>query len=459
MSNLLATLSLATGALAAEQGALTETANNVANVNTPGYSRKEPQFEENPPVVIGPLTFGTGVSLENTAGVRDPILQLRIQQETGTQGELSAFVNAMQQVQAQFNNQGNDIGTQITALFSSLNQLSTNPSNLPMRQAVLTATSNLSSTISTTANNLSAQQSNLDLSVTQAVSQVNTLTQQIAKVNGQIAALQNLNQDASTFIDQRDVLINQLSSLIDVSQIQTESGITLTTSNGTALVAGNEAFTLTTQPDVSGHQHIFAQGNDITGELTSGQLGGLLQARDQQIPSLLSSLDTLAMGISNAFNSANSAGFDLNGNAGGNIFVAPPASGQGAAASMAVAITDPTLIAASSDGNAGSNGNLANFSAIQSQNSIAGETPSNFYANLIFNVGNAVSNSSAEQQGSQAVLQQLQDQRGSISGVSLDEEASNMVQFQRAYDAAAQVATAVNQMLETVINMGAAATS
>lgn len=454
MSNLSATLSLATGALAAEQGALTETANNVANVNTPGYSRKEPQFAENPPVVLGPLTFGTGVSLENTAGIRDPILQLRIQQETGTQGELSAFVDAMQQVQAQFSNQGNDIGTQLSALFSSVNQLSSNPASIPLRQAVLTAASNLASTISTSANNLTAQQSNLDLSVSQAVSQVSTLTQQIAKVNGQIAALQNLHQDASTFIDQRDVLINQLSGLIDVSQIQTESGISLTTSNGTALVAGTQAFALTTQPDASGHQHIFAQGNDITAQLNSGQLGGLLQVRDQKIPSLLSSLDTLAAGISTAFNAANASGFDLNGDVGDNIFVPPPASGQGAAASMAVAITDPALIAASSDGSAGSNGNLANFAAIQSQNVIGGETPSSFYANLIFTVGNDVSNGSAEQQGSQAVLQQLQDQRGSISGVSLDEEASNMVQFQRAYDAAAQVVTTVNQMLETVINMG-----
>ena len=454
MSNLTATLSIATGALAAEQGALTETSNNVANVNTPGYSRKDPQFAESPPIVLGPLTFGTGVTLENTAGIRDPILQLRIQQETGTQGELSSFVTAMQQVQAQFNNQGSDIGTQITALFSSLSQLSTNPASIPLRQGVLTAASNLASTISNTANNLAAQQSNLDLSVSQAVSQVNTLTQQIAQVNGQIASLQNLHQDASTFIDQRDVLINQLSGLIDVSEIQTESGISLTTSNGTALVAGTQAFTLTTQPDVSGRQHIFAQGNDITGQLKSGELGGLLQVRDQKIPALLSSLDALAAGVANNFNSANAAGFDLNGNAGGNIFVAPPASGQGAAAGMGVAITDPALIAASSDGSAGSNGNLVNFSALQTQNIINGETPTNFYANLIFGVGNDVSTGTAEQQGSQAVLQQLQDQRGSISGVSLDEEAAHMVQYQQAYAAAARVVTTISQMLQTVINMG-----
>lgn len=454
MSNLLATMSLATGALAAEQSALTETANNVANVNTPGYSRKEPQFSENPPIVLGQLTFGTGVSLENTSGIRDPILQLRIQQETGTQGELSSFVDAMQQVQAQFNNQGNDIGTQLSALFSSVSQLSTSPASIALRQGVLTAASNLASSISTTATNLQAQQTNLDLSVTQSVDQVNTLTQQIAKVNGQIAALENLHQDASAFVDQRDVLIGQLSGLIDVSQIKTESQISLTTSNGTALVAGTQALTLTTQPDSSGLEHIFSGGNDITSQLNSGQLGGLLQVRDQRIPALLTSLDTLAAGISNSFNAANANGFNLNGNQGGNIFVAPPASGAGAAAGMALAIADPTLLAASSDGSAGSNGNLANFSAIHDQTNFNGETLSDYYGSLIFSVGNDVSNGSTEQQASQLVLQQLQDQRGSISGVSLDEEAGNMVQYQRAYDAAARVVDTVNQMLETLVNMG-----
>src|SRR5207248_2302971 len=120
---------------------------------------------------------------------------------------------------------------------------------------------------------------------------------------------------------------------------------------------------------------------------------------------------------------------------------------------LAVAITDPALIAASSDGTAGSNGNLAAFASIHEQKIIAGETPSNYYGNLVFGVGNDVANGTAELRSSQLVLQQLQDQRGSISGVSLDEEAAHMVEYQRAYEAAARVVTTVNQMLETVINM------
>jgi flagellar hook-associated protein 1 len=454
MSNLLATMAVATGALAAEQSALSETANNVANLNTPGYSRKEPQFAENPPVILGSLTFGTGVSLEKLESVRDPILEVRIQQEDGSAGRLDALVTGMKQVQAQFTSTSGDIESELSALFAALSQLSTNPSSLSLRQGVLTAAANLASTFRNTANHLSTQRSNLDLSVTQAVDQVNTLTQQIAAVNAQITALENVHEDASAFIDQRDVLIGKLSGLIDVSVIHSDNGITLTTSTGTALVAGDQSFGLSTQPDASGLQRLYSQGKDITGEINSGQLGGLLAVRDQKIPGLLSSLDRFAAAIASAFNAASAQGFDLNGNAGTDLFAAPPASGQGAAAAMLLTMTDPGLVAASSDGSAGSNGNLANFSAIHDQRLIDGSTPTDAYRQLIFQVGNEVATSSAELESSQLVLQQLEDQRGSISGVSLDEEAAHMVEYQRAYEAAARMVTTVDEMLATVIHMG-----
>jgi flagellar hook-associated protein 1 len=455
MSSLFGTLAIATGALAAEQGAMDTTTNNVANANTPGYSRLRPVLTESDPVVLGSVTYGTGVTLQKLESLRDPILQLRIQEETQQQGQLNASVTALQQTQVQFNGNSGDIGSQISNFFSSLQQLSTDPTNLSLRQGVLTAAGNLAAAFNKTANSVTQQQSSLNLNVGQDVTQVNTLTSQIAQLNGQISSLQNVNHDASAFIDQRDVAIGKLSTLIDVSQIRSDgNGVTLTTSNGTALVAGNQSFTLTTQPDVSGLQHIFAQGVDITGKLTAGDLAGLLQVRDQSLPGLLSSLDTLAAGVANALNTANKTGFDLNGNPGGNLFVPPPVSGQGAASSLAVAIADPALIAASSDGTAGSNGNLAVLAAVHDQPVAGGQTPNVYYSTIVFGVGNAVSNSVAELRSSQLILNQLQDQRGSISGVSLDEEAGNMVQYQRAYDAAAHVVTTINEMLKTVINMG-----
>lgn len=458
MPGLYGAMSIASGALSAEQAALNATTSNVANVNTPGYSRVRPVLKENDPVVLGSVTYGMGVSLEKLESLRDPILQRRIQEETSQQGQLNALVTAMQQAQVQFTSSSSDIGTEISNFFSSLDQLSTDPTNLSLRQGVLTAASNMASAFNNTANNLIQQRSNLDLNVGQDVAQVNTLTSQIATLNTRISELQGVNQDASAFVDQRDVLIGQLSNLVDVSTIQSDDGLTLTTSNGTALVVGGQSFALSTKTNSSGLQDVYdSQGNDISANLTSGELAGLLEMRDQKLPGTLASLDTLAAGLANGINAAHQGGydsngnpvggFDLNGDPGGNLFVTPPGSGQGAAAAMKVQITDPALIAASSDPTAsGSNGNMMALSAVQDQAVAGGQTPTDYYASLVFDVGNDVSTNSAELSSSRLILTQLNDQRGSISGVSLNEEAANMLQYQNAFDAAARVVTTINEM-------------
>jgi len=454
MSSLFGALSIATGALAAEQGAMDATTNNVANANTPGYSRLVPVLVESDPIVLGSVTYGEGVTLQKLQSVRDPILQLSIDQATQEQGQLNTYVSAMKQAQVQFTSSGSDIATEISNFFSSVNQLSADPTSIPLRQGVLAAAGNLATIFNNTSASLTQQQTTADQSVTQTVQQVNQLTGQIATLNTQISQLQGVGQDASAFEDQRDVAIGQLSSLIGVSSIKSDNSLTLTTANGAPLVVDGQSFALTTQTNAAGFQDVYAQGVDITSKLTSGQLAGLIQVRDQTLPGLVSNLDTLASGLANALNTANAKGFDLYGNPGGNIFTAPSASGQGYAATMAVAITDPELIAASSDGSQGSNGNVAVLAAVQNADVAGGQTPTDYYSSGVANVGNDVSNGSAELTSTQLALTQLQDQLGSVSGVSLDEEASNMVQYQRAYAAAAEVVTTVNDMLYTTINMG-----
>jgi len=453
MSSLNASLATALSGLTAEQGALEATTNNVSNVNTPGYSREVPVFVASDPVVIDPLTLGTGVTLQSIESIRDPILESQIQQETQTQGQLNALVSALSQTQTNFSSTTGDIGTAISNFFNSVNQLSTSPADLSLRQGVVTAADDLATAFNVAANNLTAQRASLDQNVGQTVGQINQLTGQIAQLNGQIANLENVGQSAGTFVDQRTQLIDQLSSLVDVSVIPSDNSLTLTTANGTALVAGQQSFQLSTESTSSGVQDIYSQGSDITSTVVSGQLGGLLALRDQQIPGFQSQLDTLAAGLANAVNGVQTSGYDLNGNRGTDLFKAPPASGTGAAASLSVAITDPSLIAASSDGTVGSNGNAEALYALSNQALIQGQTPTGYYSSIVFNVGNAAASANAEQNASSLVLQQLNDQRAGISGVSLDQEAANMMQYQQAYAASAQVITTINTMMEDVINM------
>src|SRR5581483_6832959 len=259
-----ASLAIALSGLSAEQGALEATSNNVANVNTPGYSREVPVFATSNPIVVDPLTLGSGVILKKIESIRDSILESQIQQETQSNGELGALVSALSQIESGFSSTTADIGTAISKFFDSVNQMSTSPADLSLRQGVLTAADNVARAFNIVANNLTAQRTSLDQSGQQTVDQINQLTRQISELNGRISGIENTGQSAGTFIDQRTQLINELSSLIDVSVIPSDNTITLTTASGTALVAGQASFDLTATLDSSGEQHVFSQGHDIT---------------------------------------------------------------------------------------------------------------------------------------------------------------------------------------------------
>lgn len=455
MSGLFGSLSISLSGLSVSQQEMETSSNNVANANTTGYSREVADTAAGSPIVIAGITTGTGVVLEKIESLRDPILEIQLNQATEQQSSLNAQLTQLQQLQTQFSSSTSGIGADISNFFNSLSQLSPDPSSSELRQSVLSAAGNVATDFNAAASSLGTQQSNLNLSVQQSVSEVNGLTAQIAGVDQQISTLENANENASTLVDQQTTLIRQLSGLIDVQVAQTgNGGIALSTSNGTALVSGNQSFALTTATAAGGNTDIYSGGVDITSSLTGGSLAGTLQIRDQEIPGVINQLDQLAAGFSNAINAANAQGYDLNGNAGGNIFTPPPAGVAGAAAGIQVAITEPSLIAASSDGTSGSNGNLANLSAVATAPVAGGQSPIDAYSNLVFQVGNTTANASADVDASNAILQQLQDQRGSISGVSLDEEAGNLVQFQTAYQASARVITTINSMLADAVNLG-----
>jgi flagellar hook-associated protein 1 len=453
MGTLSSSLGIALSGMEAAQDVISVTSNNIANVNTPGYSRQVANLAEAPPVQVGNIVFGTGVQLQSVTSLRDAILDLRVNQEKQQQGQLNAFIAGGQQIQALFNQTaGAGLQTPLTAFFSSLSQLSANPSDLNARQAVLSAAQNLATAFNQTSANLSTLQRNTDLSVSQTVSQINTLTSEIATVNTQISANKGAGQNPGPFIDQRQQLLNQLSNLTDISEIDAGNGsVTVTTSSGAPLVVGNQSFALTSQADpATGFQHVFSQGVDITSKITSGQLAGEIQIRDQEIPAIQNSLDTLAFNLATGVNAQHKLGTDLNGAAGGNFFV-PPAAVGGAASTLAVAITDPAKIAASLDGSPGDNANANALLALQNQNIVAGQTPLNFYSGVVFKIGNDVSTALANQQSGSAVLLQVQNLQGGVSGVDLNEEASNLVRFQTAYTASAKVSETIDTILQTLL--------
>jgi flagellar hook-associated protein 1 FlgK len=463
MSSLFGSLSIAVRSLLAQEGALDVTANNISNVNTPGYSRQLPILTEAPPLDTGQISIGNGVEFEGVQNVRDNILDLRIDQETQQQNQLESYVNSMNQVQSLFNEtEGAGLSDALNQFFNSFQDLADNPTDVPTRQAVISAGQDLASAFQQTGQQLSSIQQGVDQEVGQTVDEISSDTTQLASLNEQITSLQGNSEQAGMLQDQQYSVLNNLSQLVDVAVTYANDGsLTITTTNGVPLVAGAQSFALSTAANPStGFQDIFSQGTDVTSSFTGGQLAGLLEARDQAIPSAISSVDNLAAGIINAVNTQNQQGYILSGDEvsqtkGGNFFqpvVQPsPGSNAGAAENMAVAITDPSLIAASSDGTQGDNGNALALANLQNQAVVNGETATDFYSDLVSTVGNDVSSATDEQEAVGLVLTQLQNQRSDISGVSLDEEASNLILYQRAYEAAAEVVAAINDMTNEVI--------
>jgi flagellar hook-associated protein 1 FlgK len=457
MSSLSSSLTTAVQSLIADTGALQITNNNIANANTPGYSRQVAIFQEAQPTEDGNLSFGNGVVLEGYQSVRDELVSNQIQQETQAQGSANAQVGSLQQIQPTFTTSTQDIGTQMSALFASISSLSTNPASSAARQGVLEAGKNLATAFNTTSNVLTTQQTALNTPVAQDVGQINQLAQQIAALNPQISALTATGQDGGTLQDQQNQLVLKLSALTNVSITQTPDGETVTTGNGTALVVGSQSAALHTTTNSAGMLDVLDQnGTDITASLNTGDLGGTIQTRDQIIPGLLNQLDTLANQFGTAFNAAQAKGFNQNGAAGTNFFNLP-ATVAGSAGSISLALTSPTQIAASSDGSAGSNGNLANLTAIQTTALPSGASPGDTYADLVNQVGSLTSNANAESTATTASLLQLNDQLNSVSGVSVDEEATNLITFQTAYQAAARVVSTLQAMFSVTLSMGTAA--
>ncbi len=454
-------MSVALQSLLTQQGALEVTANNIANVNTPGYSREVPIFEESPPTLVGNTEVGTGVTLASVESVRDNILNLRIDQETSQQSSLDSYVDAMNQVQALFNEtQGTGLQTDLSNFFNSFQSLSTDPTDSSLQQSVIIAGQDLAQAFSETSQNLSTIQQGLDQSVVQTVEQVNQLTSQIANLNQQIEQISNTGQNPGGLVDEQDQALTNLSNLIDVSVISANNGtVSVTTSNGSLLVSGDVSSNLTTQINsTTGMHDVYDNGTDITSSIGGGQLQGLINARDTALPSAMSSLDNLAAGLISAVNQQQTAGYDANGNPGVDFFTpftpSTPGSNAGAAATMSVALTNPDQVAASGTaGSTGDNSNALALANLQNAPMVAGQTAGDYYSNLIDQVGNDVSNATTQQEAVNLVLQQLSNQQSAVSGVSLDEEATNLVMYQRAYEASARVISVVDELNSDTIDM------
>jgi len=469
MGTISSAFSLMSGALNADQAALSVVANNVANANTPGYTEETPNWRQNAPLDINGVSYGDGVTETGATSLRDSVLEARLDQQQQLASASGARLTALNSVQALFtpdsgstSSTAGDIGSDITGFFNSFSSLEANPTDNALRQQVLSSATTLAGNVSNAAASLNAQRSALDQEASGVVCQVNSLTSAISQLNLQIQST-SPNADAGTLEDQRSEDISQLSQLIGINQVPTEHyGLSITTTSGQLLLSEGTDFPLTTGA-ANGVANFFLGGTNITSQLADGggQLGGYLTARDQDIPNALTALNQLAYSVSTSVNAFNNAGTDLDGATGTAanplyIFNEPTAV-AGSAASMSVVMTDPNQIAAAGSGaGTGDNANATAIANLAKTTSTAlnSQTPTDFYSSFVSTLGATVSGVQAENTAQNASVTQLQTQNNALSSVNLNDEAAAMSTLQSSYQAASQVFTMLNTIMAATLNLG-----
>ena len=459
-------LNVAKTSLITQQKALDVTANNIANVNTEGYSRQRLNMEQNEPVRFEGGTLSTGVRANRTIQrIYDRFINAQLAEAAAKEGRWQAQGEILEKAELMFDEvSGYGLNHSMSQFWDAWQQLSNNPSGYTERVTLIGESQNMTDVFNKLTRDLDQVQQDSDVSIEGAVDDINTLTREMAELNLKIAEVEAGNEhSANDFRDQRDLKLKELSSLINVNSFEDADGyLTVVTANGHTLVDRVNSWNLTTDLNASGFNDVFWESSsgatqNITGDISDGKLKGWIEARDTVIPDYLSRLDDMAQSMITAVNTLHSSGLTMEAppdDTGIDFFSGTDASDIAVNSDI---VNNSNLLAAAlnTEGVPGGNGNAIAISELQNSLSMSGGTATvdEFYDSLVSDVGRNVSQAKVNTDHQSMVSLQLSTYREEVSGVSMDEEMVNMVQFQSAYSAAAKVVTAVDEMLQALIAM------
>ncbi len=452
---------VASSALRAQQKALDVTANNIANVNTEGYSRQQVSTKQGTPIRYYEGSMVTGVEAEqNIQRVVDRFINAQLAESMALAGRWGAELETLEKAELMFDEtSGYGINDALSEFWSAWQNLANNPSGYTERAALVAETQNLALTFNNLYDGLSEIQSDNDQNIVSAVDDINTLTSEIADLNLKIAEIEAAGRNANEYNDARDLKLKELSSLIDVESFEDSDGyLIVTTVNGNTLVDQTNSWELATKEDADGHQDVYwvsstGSEKNITDDIETGKLKGWIEARET-IDGYKTQLDELAETIITTVNDLHSDGTTLDDTTttGVDFFTGTGASDIAINSDIA---SNYNLIAAALDTEAapGGNGNATAIANLQTTKTMGSATFDDFYNALVGDVGSGVAQAQTNSEHHSAVSLQLSTYREEISGVSLDEEMVNLVQFQSAYNAAAKLVSTVDEMIESLVAM------
>lgn len=322
-------LGIGISGLKAQQTALTVTGHNIANAGTEGYSRQTVNFNENTPQFTGGVWTGNGVSVDSIQRVYDEFLTKQMQRDTSTFNEFDTLALNASQIDSLLADAGTGIQPGIERMFGSLQSVVDDPSSLPARQVLISEANGLVDRFASINDRLVDQNGIINGQMEVVAGEISTIGKAIAELNQQIqfALAASNGSPPNDMLDQRDKLITDLSVLVGVETVEQDgSAVNVFIGNGQALVIGSEAneiFADAGSTDPSRVGLYFRKGEsiqEVTAEITGGQLGGMLEFRETVLDPTINGLGRVAMSINETFNEQHHLGIDFEGSKGGNFF-------------------------------------------------------------------------------------------------------------------------------------------
>ena len=445
-------------ALSAQSYGLQVAGQNVSNVNTPDYVRRRALLEARP-------TAGTSFGSVHVAGlerVSNEFLQRQFLGAVGMSAYASSRDQYLGQVESVYNDFGDaGLGQSLRDLLDSFSELGQNPQDSTVRSKLLANADGLTMRIRSMAETLNDFRAQLVRDAQDSTKQVNQLTKDIAKLNGDILLSENQGNDAADLKDFRDGKIAQLSEFVDVRSFTNTKGEYVIQAAGSTIVEGTSARSLSIKLDGSGNMQLLSTmppgaPMDMTSYLSGGKLAGIFQVRDTDLTSMQSDLDQLAFDFSTAVNTQHQAGFGLDSVGGRDIFT-PAVSAAGYASIMALSSDvagNPDAVAASgnSANGPGDSDNAKLLAALANSGFMSGgNTPTEAYANTVGKIGMLKSAARMEVINRDAIAAQVSSAKDSTTAVNLDEEMISLTKFQRAYEASARVLNTADELLAQLI--------
>jgi len=447
-------LNTAMRALLTQQAAMDVTSHNVANLNTIGYTRQRAHLEAVSPVGMPPV--GGGVEIQSVERVRDLFMDLQLRMESSAEGSFRVQADslALAEVSLGEPNEGG-IRQLMSSFFNAWRDLANAPEESAARQAVIQTGSSFSLAAQRVDRTFNALRDDANDRVALLVDEVNTIGSEIAALNSQIMTLRVTGDAASDLTDRRDLALDRLAQISDIHYVERDNGTVDIYIAGRALVSGNVSNQLYVDPDIANSNYFDVKwtADNSLAQFSSGEIQGLLIQRDTDLPSRIADFNTFVAQIVTDVNAVHAAGFGADGIATGNNFF----SGTDATDVLvdAAIVAAPTLLAAATLPAApGDSSNAHAIADLQFAQNLSAGTQSYeaFYGGLVTTLGTDARDTRAVAESQQLLLAQIDGFRQSVSGVNLDEEMVQMVQYQRAYEAASQIIRKIDEMLDQLIN-------